>query len=215
MKLSFWILIVSGIPDFLSCIPEFKAQESGIHKQKFPRFPYMYPGYQRFFLACDWELRAADTCSAEGRWQPLSPRVPYMGRKICEQSQGDGTSSLTLISPLFSFAHTILMSLRQWKINFQPRIELNDNIDIHTRRCDFRKSWPTHIVSTVIHRSRFLVQGSITHLGSKEHNIGLLPITQQNCSRIIKWYRHRNSCKKFKISFFFVQYIGWAITIFC
>ena len=57
MKLSFWILIVSGILDFLSCIPESKAQESGILKQKFPRFPYMYPGYQRFFLECDGELR--------------------------------------------------------------------------------------------------------------------------------------------------------------
>ena len=147
----------------------------------------------------------ADTCLAEGRRQPLAPRVPYLGRKICEQSQVYGTSSLTPISPLFSFAHSILMNLRQWKINFQPRIKLNDNIDIHTRRCDFRKSWPTHIVSTVIHRSRFLVQGSITHLGSKQHNIGLLHITQQNCSRIIKWYIHRNSSKKFKISFFFVQ----------
>ena len=57
VKLSFWILIVSGILDFLSCIPESKAQESGILKQKFPRFPYMYPGYQRFFLECDGELR--------------------------------------------------------------------------------------------------------------------------------------------------------------
>ena len=144
MKLSFWILIVSGIPDFLSFIPEFKAQESGIHKQKFPKLPYMYPGYQRFFprvrRGASFCRPQADTCSAEGRRQPLAPRVPYMGRKTCEQSQGDGTSSLTPISPLFSFAHAILMSLRQWKINFQPRIKLNDNIGIHTRRCDFRKS---------------------------------------------------------------------------
>ena len=166
----------------------------------------MYPGYQRFFprvrRGASFCRPQADTCSAEGRRQPLAPRVPYMGRKTCEQSQGDGTSSLTPISPLFSFAHAILMSLRQWKINFQPRIKLNDNIGIHTRRCDFRKSWPTHIVSTVIHRSRFLVQGQIPHLGSKEHNIRLLPIMQQNCGRIIKWYIHRNSFKKLKISFF-------------
>ena len=37
-----WILdlnrIVSGIPGSLSCTPDFKAQESGIHKQKFPGF---------------------------------------------------------------------------------------------------------------------------------------------------------------------------------
>ena len=125
-----------------------------------------------------------------------------MGLKISEQSQGDGTSSLSRIFHLFSFAHSILMSLRQWKMDFQARITLNDNIDIHTRRSDYRKSWPTHIVSTVIHRSLFLVQGSITHLGSKEHNMRLLPIMQQNCSRIMKWYIHRNSVKKLKISFF-------------
>jgi len=34
----FWIPIVSGIPDSLSCIPDSKAQESGLHKQNFPRF---------------------------------------------------------------------------------------------------------------------------------------------------------------------------------
>ena len=34
-----WTLVfVSGIPDSLSCIPDCKAQDSGFHKQKFPRF---------------------------------------------------------------------------------------------------------------------------------------------------------------------------------
>ena len=36
--LSVWILIVSRIPDSLSCIPESKSQDSKFHKQKFPRF---------------------------------------------------------------------------------------------------------------------------------------------------------------------------------
>ena len=34
----FWIPIVSGIADSLSCIPDSKAQESGLHKQNFLRF---------------------------------------------------------------------------------------------------------------------------------------------------------------------------------
>ena len=38
MELGFWILIVSGIPDCLSCIPYSKTQDSGFRKQKFPRF---------------------------------------------------------------------------------------------------------------------------------------------------------------------------------
>ena len=35
---SVWILIVSRIPDSLSCIPDSKSQDSKFHKQKFPRF---------------------------------------------------------------------------------------------------------------------------------------------------------------------------------
>ena len=34
----FRILIVSGILDSCSCIPDSKAQDSGFHKQRFPRF---------------------------------------------------------------------------------------------------------------------------------------------------------------------------------
>ena len=59
VELGFWITIVSGIPDFLSCIPDSKAQDSEFHKQKVhgfripqaknsrileSRFPYM--GYE-------------------------------------------------------------------------------------------------------------------------------------------------------------------------
>ena len=38
MELGFRIRIVSGIPDSYICIPDSKAQDSGFHKQKFPRF---------------------------------------------------------------------------------------------------------------------------------------------------------------------------------
>ena len=38
VDLGFRILIVSGIPDSLSCIPDSKAQDSGFQKQKFPGF---------------------------------------------------------------------------------------------------------------------------------------------------------------------------------
>ena len=136
VELSFWILIVSGITDFLSCIPESKAQESGIHKQKFPRFPYMYPGYQRFFLACDGELRFVGRRPKRVRpkaedslWHPgyLTWGEKYVNsHKVMAPRHSPQ-------SPLFFLSLTpFFMSLRQWKINFQPRIKLNDNIDIHT-----------------------------------------------------------------------------------
>ena len=38
VELGFWIRIVSGILDSYTCIPNSKAQDSGFHKQKFPRF---------------------------------------------------------------------------------------------------------------------------------------------------------------------------------
>ena len=38
MKLGFWISILSRIPDSWSCIPDSKAQDSGLHKQNFLRF---------------------------------------------------------------------------------------------------------------------------------------------------------------------------------
>ena len=37
-KLDSVFQIVGGIPDSLSCILDFKAQDSGFHKQNFPRF---------------------------------------------------------------------------------------------------------------------------------------------------------------------------------
>ena len=36
LELGFWIPVVSGIPDSLSCIPDSKVQDLGFHKQKFP-----------------------------------------------------------------------------------------------------------------------------------------------------------------------------------
>ena len=61
VELGFQIPIVSGISDPLSCIPDFKAQDSGFHKQnvkykeKFPGFPYVgrFFGYLLvLFLLC-------------------------------------------------------------------------------------------------------------------------------------------------------------------
>ena len=39
VEFGFWIPIVSGIPDSLSCIPDFNAQDSEFHKQKIFRIP--------------------------------------------------------------------------------------------------------------------------------------------------------------------------------
>ena len=42
VELGFWIPIVSGIPDSLSCIPDSKAQDFGFHKQNFYGFRNPY-----------------------------------------------------------------------------------------------------------------------------------------------------------------------------
>ena len=38
VELGYWILMVSGILDFLNCIPDSKAQDFRFHKQTFPAF---------------------------------------------------------------------------------------------------------------------------------------------------------------------------------
>ena len=45
MELRFQIPIVSEIPDSLSCIPDFKAQDSGFHKQNV-KYKDKFPGFQ-------------------------------------------------------------------------------------------------------------------------------------------------------------------------
>ena len=41
VELGFRIPFISGIPDFLSCIPDSKAQDSGFHKQSFLVLPQL------------------------------------------------------------------------------------------------------------------------------------------------------------------------------
>ena len=43
VELEFWIPIVSGIPDSLSCIPDSKDQESRFHQQKFSYSEILIP----------------------------------------------------------------------------------------------------------------------------------------------------------------------------
>ena len=48
----FWIPILSRIPDSLSCIPDSKARDSGLHKQNFPGFHRQKsPGLRNPYLA--------------------------------------------------------------------------------------------------------------------------------------------------------------------
>ena len=45
----FWIPILSGIPDSLSCIPDSKTQDSGFHKENIYQIPesgFPYMGWQ-------------------------------------------------------------------------------------------------------------------------------------------------------------------------
>ena len=50
VELGFWIPIVSGIPDSLSCIPDSKAQDSEFHNQKFPNSTIRIPLCWAIFL---------------------------------------------------------------------------------------------------------------------------------------------------------------------
>ena len=43
MELEFWVPIVSGIPDSLSCIPDSKVQDSRFHQQKLPDSEILIP----------------------------------------------------------------------------------------------------------------------------------------------------------------------------
>ena len=45
VELGFQIPVVSGIPDTLRCIPDFKAQDSGFHKQNV-KYKDKFPGFQ-------------------------------------------------------------------------------------------------------------------------------------------------------------------------
>ena len=48
VELGFWIPIVSGIPDSVSCIPDSKTRDSGFHKQNFPGFRVPLHGVNLF-----------------------------------------------------------------------------------------------------------------------------------------------------------------------
>ena len=55
VELEFWISIVSGIPDSLSCFPDSKAQDSRFHQQKFPDSEILIPlhgAISSFFHYC-------------------------------------------------------------------------------------------------------------------------------------------------------------------
>ena len=43
VELEFWVPIVSGIPDSLSCIPDSKVQDSRFHQQKLPDSEILIP----------------------------------------------------------------------------------------------------------------------------------------------------------------------------
>ena len=56
VELGFRILIFRGIPDPISCIPDYRAQDCEFHKEKFPRFrpQAKFPGF-RNLDSLTWE----------------------------------------------------------------------------------------------------------------------------------------------------------------
>ena len=75
MELGFWIAIVSGIPDFPSCIPHSKPWDSGFHKQTFPVFRIWIPqaeipGISDFLTWCDTGQLLFQVPSTLGEYGP-------------------------------------------------------------------------------------------------------------------------------------------------
>jgi len=83
VELGFWIPIVSGIPDSLSCIPDSKTPDSGFHKQKFP-----HSGIQiillmgrmvfSYWIRNGWSARAQNASEKF----PIEKSLPYLNRYI-------------------------------------------------------------------------------------------------------------------------------------
>ena len=65
------IPIITGIPDFLNCIPDSKSQDSGFHKQKFLSLPWLQNS--RFFLKISKEI-GKESCAREAREPGVSPQ---------------------------------------------------------------------------------------------------------------------------------------------
>ena len=69
-----WIPTVNGIPDPLSCIPDFKAQVFGFHKKNFSEFLKQKISRHPQSLAWD-ELSDIDTALAQGLSQWLQTQT--------------------------------------------------------------------------------------------------------------------------------------------
>ena len=63
----FWIPIVIGIPDSLSCIPDSKPQDSGFHKQNFLGFRIPQQGLK-------FKFEFGSTCAARCKFLGVLPK---------------------------------------------------------------------------------------------------------------------------------------------
>ena len=75
VELGFWIPIVSGIPDSLSCIPDSKTQNSGFHKPNFFSYPYKHIRYT--YVTSDEWLKLLLVSLCLGLMIKVNPYNPF------------------------------------------------------------------------------------------------------------------------------------------
>ena len=86
VELWFWIAIVSGIPDSLSCIPDSKVHDSGFHRQIFPD-----SGFQVLDSSlCQWNFDF-------GLQSLVGFRIPWVVFRIPKSMIPDSTSKFSQI----------------------------------------------------------------------------------------------------------------------
>ena len=67
VELGFWIPVVTGILDSLSCIPDSKAQDSGFHIPKFPEFWIPESGFLKSWASESKPFQSRSKCEIPNR----------------------------------------------------------------------------------------------------------------------------------------------------
>ena len=105
LELGFRILIVTGIPDSLSCIPDSKAQGSRFQKQKFLWFrnpnSLSWNETEFFFLVCLFLTQI--------NWCPLSPTSPFFITIAILLSKGAINPQLRIVQPNYLLSVSIFL----------------------------------------------------------------------------------------------------------
>ena len=130
LELGFRILIVTGIPDSLSCIPDSKAQGSRFQKQKFLWFrnpnSLSWNETEFFFLVCLFLTQI--------NWCPLSPTSPFFITIAILLSKGAINPQLRIVQPNYLLSVSIFLPPLYLSLVFVTALHIF--FFLHFRRVD-------------------------------------------------------------------------------